>query len=314
MFSESCANQDEYAQTVTSYVSFCTDSSIPSKTVTIYANDKPWFSKDIKHKLIAKSDAFNNSDKNQYKAAEYEAEKAMRRAKAQYRKKFSTSNSHAVWQGLQQNTQYKQKPTPANSDPILTDQLNHFYSRFDRKNSTKASSHSVPPDSDSGLPPPPFTVRPWEVKYLFTKLNIRKAAGPDSISPSTLKFCAEQLAPIFCEIYNHSLSPCKVPTCFKSSTIIPVPQNPKVSSLNGYRPVARTSIAMKVFECLVLRYLKTATDSARPTSVCLQSKQVSGRCSMPRSTPCSQTPRLPQHLCTYTLHGLQFSVQHNHTT
>ena len=54
MFSESCANQDEYAHTVTSYASFCTDSCIPSKTVTIYANDKPWFSKDIKHKLIAK--------------------------------------------------------------------------------------------------------------------------------------------------------------------------------------------------------------------------------------------------------------------
>ena len=52
-FSESCANQDEYADTVTSYVSFCTDSCIPSKTVTIYVNDKPWFSKDIKHKLIA---------------------------------------------------------------------------------------------------------------------------------------------------------------------------------------------------------------------------------------------------------------------
>ena len=38
----------------------------------------------------------------------------------------------------------------------------------------------------------------------------------------TLKFCAEQLAPIFCEICNHSLSQCKFPTCFKSSTIIPV--------------------------------------------------------------------------------------------
>ena len=156
----------------------------------------------------------------------------------------------------------------ANSDPTLQDQLNHFYSRFDRKNTTKASSHSgpmqaVPPDSDSGLPPPPFTVRPWEVNNLFTKLNISKAAGPDNISPSTLKFCAEQLAPFFCEIYNHSLSQCKVPTCFKSFTIIPVPPQTKVSSLNDYRPVSftLTSIALKVFERLVLRYLKTATDS-----------------------------------------------------
>ena len=42
-------------QTVTSYISFCIDSCSPSKTVTIYANDKPWFSKDIKHKFIART-------------------------------------------------------------------------------------------------------------------------------------------------------------------------------------------------------------------------------------------------------------------
>ena len=48
---------------------------------------------------------------------------------------------------------------------------------------------------------------------------------------------------------------------FKSSTIIPVPKEPKVPSLNDYRPVALTSTTMKVFERLVLRYLKTATDS-----------------------------------------------------
>ena len=86
--------------------------------------------------------------KTSTKLAKYEAEKAIRRAKAQYRnkleKQFSTSNSHAVWQGLQQTTQYKQKLTPANNDPTLPDQLNHFYSRFDRKNTTNASSHSSP--------------------------------------------------------------------------------------------------------------------------------------------------------------------------
>ena len=60
--------------------------------------------------------------------------KTIRGAKAQYQNKlekhFSISNSHAVWQGLQQSTQYKQKPTPANNDSTLPDQLNHFYSNF----------------------------------------------------------------------------------------------------------------------------------------------------------------------------------------
>ena len=125
-FSESCANCRH------SYLlcQFLYRLLHPLKDVTIYANDKPWFSKNIKHKLTAKNDAFKNSDKNQYKAAKYEAEKAIRRAKSQYRnkleKQFSTSNSHAVWQGLQRITQYKQKSTPANNDPTLPDQLNHL--------------------------------------------------------------------------------------------------------------------------------------------------------------------------------------------
>ena len=62
--------------------------------------------------------------------------KTIRRAKAQYQnkleKQFSISNSHAVWQDLQQSTQYKQKPTPENNDSTLPDQVNHFYSIFDR--------------------------------------------------------------------------------------------------------------------------------------------------------------------------------------
>ena len=63
-------------------------------------------------------------------------------------------------------------------------------------------------------------------------------------------------------------------------------------------------------EHLVLLNLQTAIDSARPTSVHLQSKQVSGRHSMSWSTSCFQTPQLPHHLCTNTLHRLQ-TIQHS---
>ena len=45
-----------------------------------------------------------------------------------------------------------------------------------------------------------------------------------------------------------------------SCIIVPVPKNPSLASLNDYRPVALTSVVMKVFERLVLRSLKAATD------------------------------------------------------
>ncbi len=79
------------------------------------------------------------------------------------------------------------------------------------------------------------------------------------MSPACLKPCADQLAPIFTQIFNRSLELCEVPSCFKCSTIIPVPKKPKITGLNDYRPVALTSVAMKSFEILVLAYLKDTT-------------------------------------------------------
>ncbi len=54
---------------------------------------------------------------------------------------------------------------------------------------------------------------------------------PDWVSPTCLKTCAGQLAPIFTKIFNVSLDLGEVPSCFKCSTIIPVPKKPKFTGL-----------------------------------------------------------------------------------
>ncbi|KAK3562612.1 hypothetical protein QTP86_002148, partial [Hemibagrus guttatus] len=111
-------------------------------------------------------------------------------------------------------------------------------------------------------PPPltPLTIKEEEVNRLFKRLNTRKATGPDSVSPSLLKHCANQLSPVFTDIFNTSLETCRVPACFKTSAIVPVPKKTKITGLNDYRPVALTSVVMKSFESLVLSYLKDITD------------------------------------------------------
>jgi hypothetical protein len=48
-----------------------------------------------------------------------------------------------------------------------------------------------------------------------------------------------------------------IPTCFKQTTIVPVPKNVKVTFLNYYHPVALTCIAMKCFERLVMAHINT---------------------------------------------------------
>ncbi len=63
--------------------------------------------------------------------------------------------------------------------------------------------------------------------------------------------CADQLALVFTMIFNLSLTQSVIPTCFKKSTIIPVPKKTRPAYLNAYHSVALTSVAMKCFEQLV---------------------------------------------------------------
>ncbi len=86
-------------------------------------------------------------------------------------------------------------------------------------------------------------------------MNVRKAAGPDGITGHVLRACADQLAGLFTSIFNESLATSVVPTSFKKSVIVPVPKNSKPSCLNNYRPVALTSIVMKVFERLLKNHI-----------------------------------------------------------
>ena len=72
-----------------------------------------------------------------------------------------------------------------------------------------------------------------------------------------LRACVDQLASVFTDIFNLSLTDSVIPTCFKQTTIVPVPKNAKVTRQNDYRPIALTSVAMKCFEKLVMAHINT---------------------------------------------------------
>ena len=257
VFKEAATDIHEYTETVSDYITFCVGLCIPTKTTTIYPNDKPWFNTYIKHKLQAKQDACKDNDKDKYKKTRYAAEKAVKTGKAKYRDKLeenlTTNNSKNIWQGLKAITNYK--PSPKNTtDTNLPDRLNDFYSRFDKLNTTSPSS--ITPSSTL----PPFTVDEYVVRCMFQSLNSRKSASPDNISPCLLKLCADQLSGVFTNIFNVSLSNCEIPHCFNKSTIIPVPNKSTASCLNDYRPVVLTSVVKKTLERLVLQFLKSIID------------------------------------------------------
>ena len=51
-----------------------------------------------------------------------------------------------------------------------------------------------------------------------------------------------------------------ISSCFKKSSIIPVPKKSTASCLNDYRPIALTSVVTNTFERMVLQFLKSSID------------------------------------------------------
>ena len=105
-----------------------------------------------------------------------------------------------------------------------------------------------------------FTVA--NVSKTFKRVNPRKAAGPVGIPSRVLGACADQLAGVFTDIFNQSLSQSVAPTCFKMATIVPVPKKAKVTELNDHRPIALTSVIMKCFERLVKDHITNNDETA----------------------------------------------------
>ncbi|XDV52129.1 hypothetical protein PO909_020893 [Leuciscus waleckii] len=248
---------DELTETVTSYISFCEDLCIPTRTYLSFNNDKPWFTPKLRQLRQVKEDAYRSGDRILYNQARNTLTKEIEVAKKSYAKKlenqFSSNDPASVWKGLKDITNYKTPSPSIDSNKHLANELNVFYCRFETPDQP-----STPPAIP--LPSPPaLQISEDNVRQIFRKQKRRKAPGPDGVSPACLKTCADQLASIFSLIFNRSLEQCKVPFCFKRSTIIPIPKKPKITGLNDYRPVALTSVAMKSFERLVLAYLKDIT-------------------------------------------------------
>ncbi len=141
-------------------------------------------------------------------------------------------------------------PATVNIAASLPDELNTFYARFEADNT--ANTESAPAAAAEEMSPLSLSVA--DVTRSFKRVNIRKAVGPDGIPGCVLRACAFQIAGVFTDIFNLSLSLSVVPWCFKKSTIVPILKKNVITCLNDWRPVALTPIFSKCFEKLVRDY------------------------------------------------------------
>ncbi|XP_062849576.1 putative nuclease HARBI1 [Trichomycterus rosablanca] len=93
VFDDATSSLDEYTDTVTSYISFCEDICVPTRTRIKYNNDKPWFNAKLKQLRRSKEVAYRSGDRALYNQARNTLTKEIKAAKKNYSNKLSSMMS-----------------------------------------------------------------------------------------------------------------------------------------------------------------------------------------------------------------------------
>ena len=69
-------------------------------------------------------------------------------------------------------------------------------------------------------------------------LDANKTSGPDGISTRMLKNAALSIAPSLAKLFNISIQLGCFPTCWKTSSVVPVPKSSNHKEVCNYRPIS----------------------------------------------------------------------------
>ncbi len=139
---------------------------------------------------------------------------------------LNTNNASSMWQGINNITGFKgNKPATVNIVASLPEEHNHFFARFEAHNT--AHTESAPAAAAEEVSPLSISVA--DVTRSFKQVNICKVVGLDGIPSRVLRACTFQLAGVFTDIFNLSLSFCGSFMLQKKSTIVPIPKKNKIT-------------------------------------------------------------------------------------
>ncbi len=75
---------EAYSDSVTCFIRKCVEEVVPTKTICVYPNQKPWINSDVRAALSARTSAFKSRNFDDQKQASYDLRKSIKAAKRQY--------------------------------------------------------------------------------------------------------------------------------------------------------------------------------------------------------------------------------------
>ena len=248
---------------------------IPLRTICVKSSDKPWITREVKQKIRKRDQLFRKFKRKRtlwyeqcYINARYQARKAIDEAKMNHLNKLTEKLSAPdilpkdFWQINKQllGTKHQSRiPAIQVNNKTITDaqvKAQSFNNLF--------ASHSKEPANDSldanhVLPRVncfmnTFVITEEETKSVISKLNSRKANGPDNISNLILKNICDSITPSLTKLMNLSLTLKQYPQEWKSANVVPIHKKGD-NDIKNYRPISLLSNVSKIMERIVYNRL-----------------------------------------------------------
>ena len=185
---------DEIVDVTNAYIKFNEEMLKEKKVIAVYGNNKPWITSSFRKMIIEKRSLYSRNSPN-YMVKQIEIDAAIERAKHNYKGKveklFHESKMRDAWRGLKMLTGQDQakKESSLLTEEGSADRLNSFYARFDNKDFSHEHNTLRDKLAKTLLDCPPIEINENDIIRVFSKINTRKAHGPDRIGTLLVKKC-----------------------------------------------------------------------------------------------------------------------------
>ena len=252
--------------------------NVPSKLLRSAKKNLPWITQGIRRMCRKKQRLFNkakNSHKDKdwktYKSLKKDTLKAIRRAHWQYvnnilMDSLENKDPKPFWRYIKAKKQDVLGVSPLKvgcnlfSDAkakatILNDQFKSVFTE------PQEPGPNVPHLEGPKFPSiEPIEISVQGVQKLMSRLNVKKASGPDNVTCRFLRELSIELAPVLRAIFIQSLDTGEIPEDWSQALVTPIFKKGNRHLASNYRPVSLTSVPCKLLEHIICSHIRGHLD------------------------------------------------------
>jgi len=236
------------------------DRYLPERVVVRHTSNKPWVTEKFCRLIRQRQHAWTTGNMDRYRSLRNRIVRLSRSLRQNYYHKrvqnLRRCNASNWWRETKRLTGQSNKSDLSGLADSVCDgdvqQLTNIINKSLQQVSADLQPLTTNDFAMCDSIPCQYTIYPEEVYDKLSRINTRKAPGPDQLPNWILKEFAFLLCDPICCIFNTSVQHGIVPTLWKSANVVPIPKvTPARSIESDLRPISLTPTLSKILESFI---------------------------------------------------------------